>query len=82
MQRALGVLEQVRQVEFLSSNDEEDGQLEGGIITVVGGIIVVNGSIIVVTNGGSLLQMALVMNEKLSVLQIFCLVHISKIVNI
>ncbi len=76
MQRALGIAEQVGQVEFLSSNDEEDGQLEGGIITVVGGIIVANGSIIGATNGGSLLQMALVMKEKLSVLQVFCLVHI------
>jgi hypothetical protein len=76
VQRALGIAEQVGQVEFLSSNDEEDGQLEGGIITVVGGIIVANGSIIGATNGGSLLQMALVMKEKLSVLQVFCLVHI------
>jgi hypothetical protein len=45
VQRALGVVEQARQVELLSSNDKENNQSKGGIIAT-------NGDIVGITNGG------------------------------
>ncbi len=49
MQRALGVVEQARQVELLSSNDKENNQLEGGIIGT-------DGDIVGITNGGIIIK--------------------------
>lgn len=53
MQRALGVVEQARQVELLSSNDKENNQLEGGIIGTDGDIVGITNGGIITKNGTS-----------------------------
>jgi hypothetical protein len=53
VQRALGVVEQARQVEFLSSNDKENSPSKGGIIATNGGIVGITNGGIIIKNGAS-----------------------------